>query len=235
MLDNDSKKKKLAMIILKAVAIISSVYGLIRTYNGAYSFTMFTNLSNVAISTILAVFMVLDIMELATDGKKGRKTQRLYIIKYMLTIAISLTFLIYMFILAPTNEEGIWHSYFSNGAGSFCVHFIAPLLAIADYFFYEYESNKKHAFYAIIPPLCYVIFVIFLGQVFDYRWYGGMWAPYNFINYGAPTGWFGFDLSLLGEESLGIGVAYMIIVLVIIFYGIGRLALFVKDRKTAKS
>ena len=53
------------------------------------------------------------------------------------------------------------------------------------------------------------------------RWYDTMTAPYNFLNYAAPTGWFGWDLSQMGSESLGIGVVYMIVVLLLIFIGIG--------------
>ena len=60
---------------------------------------------------------------------------------------------------------------------------------------------------------------------------GTMMAPYNFMNYGAKTGWFGFDLSIMGAESLGIGVFYMIVILVLIFIGIGHLFLLPKMRK----
>ena len=58
-----------------------------------------------------------------------------------------------------------------------------------------------------------------------------MYAPYNFLNFGAKTGWFGFDLGQIGKETLGIGVAYMIAVLVIIFIGIGMAYLAIKNEK----
>ena len=60
-----------------------------------------------------------------------------------------------------------------------------------------------------------------------------MLAPYNFLNYGASTGWFGFDLSLLGSKTLGIGTFYMIVVLLIIFIGLGKLY-FKNQRKQRK-
>ena len=60
------------------------------------------------------------------------------------------------------------------------------------------------------------------------RW-GNMLAPYNFLNYGAKTGWFGFDLSIIGWESLGIGVIYMIIFLTLLFILLGRLFLFIQN------
>ena len=58
-----------------------------------------------------------------------------------------------------------------------------------------------------------------------------MLAPYNFLNYGAPTGWFGFDLSLLGSKTLGIGTFYMIVVLLIIFIWFRYLFLKFKENK----
>ena len=102
-------------------------------------------------------------------------------------------------------------AYLSNGAGSLCVHFITPVLAIIDFIFFseKYLPEKRHVFYSVIPPLVYVGYVILLGQVFGVRWYGDMLAPYNFLNYGASTGWFGFDLSLLGSKTLGIGTFYI--------------------------
>ena len=61
----------------------------------------------------------------------------------------------------------------------------------------------------------------------------------NFLNYAAPTGWFGWDLSQMGSESLGIGVVYMIVVLLLIFIGIGLLYLAIngagRDGKAQKA
>lgn len=229
-MENNIKKQLICGIIVKSIAIIASIYGIARTQSGIMTFTYFTNLSNVAIDAILFVFLLLDIKELTNGGKRKAKPNLLYIIKFMLTISITLTFLVYMFLLAPTNEAGILNSYFRNYAGSFCVHFITPVLAIADFFLFDYmyQSTPAHALYATIPPLVYVVYVVIAGSS-GVRWNGTMYAPYNFLNFGAPTGWFGYDLSSLGSESLGIGVAYMIIVLMIIFIGIGFLYLKIKD------
>lgn len=224
------KKHLISGIIVKAVAITASIYGIMRTTSGIMTFTYFTNLSNIAVDIILSVFLVLDIRALTGRTEIKAKPNILYVIKFMLTISITLTFLVYMFLLAPTNEAGILHSYFDNYAGSFCVHFVTPVLAIMDFFLFDYlyRSTPMHAFYATIPPLVYVIYVVIAGYS-GVRWNGTMYAPYNFLNFGAATGWFGYDLSKLNSESLGIGVAYMIIVLLFIFIGIGFLYLKIKD------
>ena len=106
------------------------------------------------------------------------------------------------------------------------------LLLLIFYYLVNTIDQMKHVYYSVVPPLVYVGYVIVLGHVFHIRWYGDMLAPYNFLNYGAPTGWFGFDLSLLGSKTLGIGTFYMIVVLLIIFIGLGTL--FLKLKRTKK-
>lgn len=221
----EKKKIDVLPVILKVVAIAASVYGMIITYENLGFFTYFTNLSNIAIDLGLLVSLVYDLA-----GKE--KKNGFYVVKFLLTLSITLTFLVYLCILAPTSEDGFLAAYFSNYAGSFCVHFVTPVLAILDFllFDYRYESTPVHAVYAVIPPLVYVGYVVILAQCFGMRWgEDKMMAPYNFINYGAPTGWFGFDLSQASSYSLGIGVAYMIVVLLILFILLGELFLLGKN------
>ena len=175
-----NRQKLITSIIFKVISLIASVYGLVFTIDSIKSFTFFTTLSNVALDIVLAVFIVLDVILLTKE--KDYKSNGLYILKFLMTLSITLTCLVYMIILGPTS------------------------------------------IYAVIPPLCYVAFVYILAAL-GVRWYDTMTAPYNFLNYAAPTGWFGWDLSQMGSESLGIGVVYMIVVLLLIFIGIGLLYL----------
>lgn len=225
-----SRSKLTLSVINKIVAIISSIYGVVILYFGMMSFTYFTNLSNIFITIVLIVFLVKDLLYLLRK-KELVYSNMLYIIKFMATISITLTFLVFMFLLAPTFPGGIISAYLDGKAGSLCVHFITPLLAILDFIFFDdlYKPKKVHSLYAIVPPLVYTLFVVIAGSL-GLRW-GTMMAPYNFMNYGAKTRWFGFDLSIMGAESLGIGVFYMIVILVLIFIGIGHLFLLPKIRK----
>ncbi len=140
-----------------------------------------------------------------------------------------------MCILAPTSDAGFFKSYMGHHYGSLCLHMITPVLALLDFilFDYNYKSTGIHSVYAVIPPLGYVGLIIILAST-GMRWSHGMSAPYNFLNFGAEVGWFGFDLSTMNSSSLGIGVAYMIIVLVLIFIAIGRLFLLFKDLRYKK-
>lgn len=221
-----------ASLVIKLISFVASVYGLCLTIKEFSSFTYYTTLSNVAMDITLAIAIYFDWILLTKD--KNYKTNGFYIFKYMMTVMISLTLLIYMCILAPTSKAGFFGSYFNNYAGSFGVHFVGPLFAIIDFLLYDYnyKSQKKHCIFAVIPPLCYVAFVVILSQT-GYRW-GQMYAPYNFLNYGAPTGWFGWDLSQLSSTSLGIGVAYLIVVLLIFFILLGLLYLGIKNIRSKK-
>lgn len=224
------KKEKMIAIIIKIVAIIVSVYGMVQSFEDMMFFTYFTNISNLFIDVMLLISLYYDIAY--RKGQQCRKAQSLYIIKYMATLSITLTFFVYMLILAPTHETGFINAYLDNYAGSLCVHLINPLLAIIDFLIFDvdYECQNQHLFYAIIPPLTYMTFVIVLGQCFFVRWRDSMMAPYNFLNYGAKTGWFGFDLSQMGSTTLGIGCFYMVVVLLLIFIALGKIFLRCKRK-----
>lgn len=223
------KKEKTLSILIKIIAIAVSVYGLYRSFGKSDYFTYFTNLSNIAIDLVLAVSLILVI-----SNKKPAKAW--YIIKYLFTISIMLTFLIYLAVLAPTDKDGFINAYIRNYCGSLCVHFIGPVLAILDFIIFDknFKSKKRYALYAVIPPLIYVGYVVILAQCFGFRWGDNMMAPYNFINYGAPCGWFGFDLGNINSTTLGIGTFYMIIILCAIFILLGILLLWLNKRAHKK-
>ncbi len=222
------KKETKIALALKIIAVIASIYGMCRNFDDS-SFTYFTNLSNVFMDVMLVISIINDIVK--AKKEKGIMSNKTYLVKFLATISITLTFLVYMLILAPTYDEGFITAYLYNGAGSLCVHFVMPILAIIDFILFDkaYKSENKHVFYAIIPPLLYVGFVIILMEN-GYVWRAGP-APYNFLNYKAPTGWFGFDLSVVNKETLGVGVFYMIILLSAIFVGLGKLYLKVRKKE----
>ncbi len=222
-------KKRILSIIIIIIAIVSSIYGIIRTSYSLLTYTYFTTLSNIFIDVVLLIFLIREIYYLV-NKKELEVKNGLYITKFLATISITLTFFVFMTILAPTIEGGFINAYIMYGCGSLCLHFITPLLAIIDFLFLTkgYKSKKSHALYAIIPPLLYVLFVVIASSL-GLRW-GTMGAPYNFLNFKAPTGWFGFDLSIMGFESLGIGVFYMIVLLTIIFVLIGLLFLWIRNK-----
>ena len=148
------------------------------------------------------IFLIND-FKILSNNKKTKINNNIYLTKFLATISITLTFLVFLFILAPTIPGGIIYAYLADGAGSLCVHFITPILAIIDFllFDYEYKAKNIHILYSILPPLCYVLFIVILNK-FGMMW-GTMSAPYIFLNFGAETGWFGYNPAIMGWESLG--------------------------------
>lgn len=216
-------------IILKVIAIIASIYGLICTVKELLTLTYFTILSNVFIDVMLLITLINDIKVL--KNKKSIMNDKLYITKFLATISISLTFFVFMFILAPTYPNGYVDAYIGKDCSSLCLHFITPLIAIIDFILFDkaYKHKNKHVLYSLIPPLVYLVFIYTLS-IIGIRW-GTMYAPYNFLNYHAPTSWFGFNPALRSWEILGIGVFYMIVILLIIFAIFAKILLMIKRKE----
>ena len=120
------------------------MYGLVFTIDSIMSFTFFTTLSNVALDIVLAVFIVLDII-LLTKGK-DYKSNGLYILKFLMTLSITLTCLVYMIILGPTSEDGLIGAYLHNYAGSLGVHLIGPVFAIADFLMFDKGFSRQRKY-----------------------------------------------------------------------------------------
>lgn len=142
---NYDSKEIIAGLIMKLISVEASVYGLIRTMDSLLSFTYFTNLSNIFLDFVLLIFIYFDIELLLSKGKREHRCNPAYITKYVATISITLTFLVYLTLLAPTNANGFIYAYLNNGAGSLCVHMVGPVLAIIDFllFDYGYVSSKN--------------------------------------------------------------------------------------------
>lgn len=141
----------------------------------------------------------------------------------------------YITLITPKSDAGILGSYANHHYGSLMLHFVCPILSVLDFYVFDegYIPKYKHAVFSIIPPLVYV-FIIYILSLNGYRWAHGMSAPYSFVNFGAPTGWFGFDLSTASKTSMGIGVFYMTCFLILVFVLIGMLLLFIKKKKVGE-
>ena len=82
---------------------------------------------------------------------------------------------------------------------------------------------------ALIPPVTWLLLILILGRC-GVRWYGTV-APYPFLNYAAPAGWFGFQPETAGASSLGIGVFYAICALIAVYLAVARLLLTLACRR----
>lgn len=241
-----ARKDYVTRTMIRIIAIVSSIYGMAMSWD-SMALTYFTNLSNLMICVALLGSLILDTRS-ALKSKSDEQSERAgawvdakqnawYIFKFMMTISIAVTFTLYLCFLAPTNKLGFVGAYMNNGCSSLCVHFITPLLAIFDFvlFDYKYKSSRAHVYFATIPPLTYVAYAVCLSEFAGVRWgEHAMAAPYNFLNYKAPAGWFGFAPNTFNSTTLGVGVVYLLAIFTLIFIGIGIAFLAIKNARTTR-
>ena len=175
----------------------------------------FTGLSNIWIGVLMFFLLLLPYM--GAWGKSEKVKQTSYVIKFVLTVSITLTALIFCTVLAPGSAENDYHAWTLS---SLLTHVFVPLLAIFDFFLDEYKTAiaTKHVYYTVIPPLLYFIFVtILILSGFDFG--RGDPYPYFFLHFDSPAGIFGFSRQM----PYLIGTFYWIIIMLGLILGIGFL------------
>lgn len=203
---------KAKSLVFKLIPLAAVIYGMFTVTEGIMTLTKFTTLANVG----MGIAMIMMIIAELTAGDSIPRW--IFNVKFVMTTAMALTFLIVLFVMAPTNSEGFIACYTHNKCGSLAHHVIAPIFAVLDFYINDegYVPSVLTAVLSVLFPFLYVAGTVVLAAL-GVRWSYGMCSPYNFLNFGAPVGWFGFDLSTMGKTSLGIGVAYMSLLLCILF------------------
>ena len=148
---------------------------------------------------------------------KNKNNSIWYLIKLISTISITLTGLVFCFVLAPTMGVEAW------GIANVLTHVIVPVMSIVDFFVVGINSNykKTDVFYVIIPPLLYAIYAG-IGYALNWKFTPTTNYPYFFLNWGSKAKAFGFS-----SELPFIGVVYWIILLLLFIIAIGFLYLYV--------
>lgn len=227
-----TKKKFIWSVVIKSLLLILGIVGLITTLMGAsfmgklQSFLYFTIQSNITIMIMIAIFLISDILQY-TKGKGFTNTNGWRIAKFVFTVAITVTFLVFFLVLAPT---GISLKYLFS-LNNLCVHAFVPILAIIDFIIFDYEIKLERIkpIWGIAMPLYYAFFSLicsFAGVAFGVDADGAdIIVPYFFLNY-KKYGWFSIDD--------GLGVAYWIVIMTIFMSGLSfLLAYFIKLRKNS--
>ncbi len=218
-------------VILVAVGFAASLYGLIRSLmtDGLFCLSYFTLLSDVMVVVAMSVRLI-QILKGQRENHAGSPAWGAF--RFIQTLSITVTFLVFLFLLAPTSEFGFIGAYQDNYYASLCMHMIAPLCVVPQYFIYDRTLIPKKMIipYSVLFPVGYVIYAVILGQC-GMRWTSlKIVMPYNFLNYKAPCGWFGLRLDTVAPDTLGIGVAYMILILALAFVLVGALIYIIKKK-----
>ena len=141
------------------------------------AFQFFTFDSNLLLGIVTVVFIVYEVLLLRE--KIDNIPRLVYLLKYVSTVAVSLTMLTVIILLAPQAQKG-YFSLFMNSNLFF--HFVCPFIAIIIFGFFEKDNNIifKDTWYGIIPTGLYAIYYtinVFAhmenGKVdFVHDWYG---------------------------------------------------------------
>ena len=218
--------KTVLKIALKASLAIVGILGIIFTaqssafMGGGSVFFFFTVQSNIFIIVMSLLFLVNDVMLLI--NKKSFVNQTLLLIKYVATVAITITFIVFFTMLAPLMGVDYLLSF-----NNFSLHAIVPILAIIDFILFDTDINLtyKNSLLATIAPISYVIFV-YIGAIFKLRYGENLYYPYFFLDF-EKNGFF---------FEKGFGIIPWIIILLAGICGLGFLyCLIIKLRQKSLS
>ncbi len=210
--------------ILKILIIVMALFGMTLAFLNAkgdgYShwatrLLYFTNQSNIWIVVSAGGLLFL---EYRGADKSGRAYRIFYSLKFVFTVAISLTAFIFFVVLAP----GAGEEYPAWTLSNIIVHALTPALAITD-FFMEKDGvvfTKRTYFASVIPPLYYLVFCVLLYS-FEVDFGRGDPFPYFFLNFGSPAGIFGSSSEfpyIIGSFYWMVFILLLVLGLALIFY-----------------
>lgn len=211
-------KSTVASLVLKVIIFVSAILGTIISagagraafMGGGSVFMYFTIQSNLALALICAIGFILLL-------RRKKISRAWYVIKYVGTISITLTGLVFCFVLAPTLGDRAWNLQ------NILTHVVVPVLSIVDFFLTGDRSimKKSDVFYVMLPPLAYAIYAG-IGFVCNWQFTPTTNYPYFFLNWGSPAGAFGFTNGL---PFMGCG--WWIIAILIFLVLVGLLYLWI--------
>ena len=227
------KNKTIWSLILNSLIVISSGYGIYLSFyaqgfmsRGAILY--YTIQSNLFVLIISLIFVIINIKKLY--GKKVDK-QIFYFLKYISTVAITITFLVFSLLLAPQLILNNTGKYLFS-LGNLTVHFISPILAIISFLYTDNNLKIQRRTYlcGLIGPLYYLILALILSLISEKKLFIGLdgtpsKVPYFFLDY-ITNGWF-----TLSNNLFKIGSFYWIMFCVILTILIARLYLKIISKK----
>ena len=191
------------LCFISALGVLLS-FGVFYAGLGAESFTWeflkyYTNISNYFVF-VVTVIVLADNVKRVKNGEKFGHNRKVRTLKFMTTIMIMVTFLVYTILLGDPFSTGFW-----TDLGNLTRHVFAPILFILDFFLFD-EHRTVGIFdplKSVIIPLIYVVYIFILGAVIEDFEYPYFFLDVNDIGYG--------------------GVVVWVVILLIVFIAIGYL------------
>jgi len=213
-----SKLQKFISFVLKMVVALSATIGTLLSYlagrdsfmGGRTVFMYFTIQSNIAIA-------IISIIGLCKLAKGSEVSKAWYAVKFVGTVAITLTGVVFGLVLAPTLGADAWN------VQNTLTHLVVPVTAVIDFFVTSTVNSirKRNVLLVTIPPILYAIYAG-IGYVKGWQFASGYNYPYFFLNWGSRAGAFGFTNEL---PFMGTAWWILLLLLFLIAVGYGYLAL----------
>ena len=212
------KEGKLYPVVLNlaiaALALLGVLLACIFATRDGYSawtrrMLYFTQQSNLWIAAASLAFAVL----LIRPDISERALRLAGLLKYIFTLSITVTGIIFCALLAPFADIPVW--YLSN----VITHIIVPVLAVADFFTNAWilPLRKRDALYAMIPPAVWFLFASVLCALrVDFG--RGEPYPYFFMDFYSEVGLFGAKATP-GERPM-LGSFYWFVLLLFLICGL---------------
>lgn len=145
----------------------------------------YTNLSNYCVFVVSMVVTVATAVRVLKGEREGyNRVWRTF--KFMTVVMILVTFLVVIFLLQSPLEADYWLNI-----GNMSYHFLAPLLFVLDYIFFD-EKTTLSVFaplYSLILPLLYVVYIFILGACIPDLEYPYFFLDVHAIGYGGVILW----------------------------------------------
>lgn len=167
-------KKKLSLFY-KMLIVLASGIGL---YLNFKAFTIKGSLIYYTIQSNLMCFLFYLAIVILYLCRKLKKNNTYYILKGLVTMAITITFFVYWIIISSSMDAYIGHEL-----ACIFVHFIVPLLVISDYIIFGEKGNlkKNYPYIWSLTLISYVIFdIIYVSQGGTFQ--DGTIYPYFYMN-----------------------------------------------------
>jgi|GEM_PF-1153489 len=194
------KARTICSIINKVCIIVAAYIGIWELRPLAMKpFLYFTNQSNLWMLLIMMVFLYYEIR-----GKRFTIPYVLLVLKYMCTVAITVTGLVFCFVLMPQRIRSGDTAFIFHYA-NILVHILVPILSLVDWCFFDplFLMPKNLPFTGLLLPFSYLLFVAVC--VLKHIRFTGRIVPYFFLDYQVLGPW----RVLVSVVLLGCGIFFL--------------------------
>lgn len=180
---------RIVLCCVSALAVILT-FGIFYAGQGPNGLTWnflkyYTNMSNYFVFAV-SVIVLADNVKRVRAGEKEGYNRKVRTLKFMTTVMILVTFLVYIILLGEPFTADFWRNL-----GNISYHVFAPILFILDYFLFE-EKKSVSVFaplLSVIIPLVYVFYTFILGAAIKDFEYPYFFLDVNELGYGGVMVW----------------------------------------------